>query len=387
MKRRIKIINLVLSNIKRKYSRSAILIVSVALLIFMFTFFILILATITTSLEKFSSRLGADVIVVPQGAGAPGEEFLLEAKVRQFYMKKDLYDKIREFEGIEKITYQTFVGVLDKNIKVIAIDPETDFIIKPWVENKKLNKGEVFLGAEAYKYFGNIKKGDMIKIFGKDFKVADIMDKTKTGMDYSVFITEEDMIDLIKENPNINVREDQISVILIKSSQEMDAGVLAYEIENGYPQVDTIYVKKIGEKVRKFISNMSKIFSVVLVVSSVLSVLLIANIFTMIINERRREIGILRALGASNRGVMKVLLLESVFLGIIGSSLGIIFGLILGWKLLSSLKMPFIEINMVIVSLIVMAGIAIGVAISGFGVSVSLIKIRKIEPLTLIKGE
>ncbi len=386
------ILSLIKSNIRRNTLRTSMLVLSVVFLVFILSFFTLAIVTVNKSLEAFSEKLGADILVVPKGSSVQSEEFLLEGQLRAFYMDKSIYEKIKGFESIEKITYQIYLGTLPAlccgvpELEVVAIDPETDFIVKPWIKgNVEIKRGEAFAGIEAIENLGLV---DTALLFGKDFNVVGVLERTKTGLDYSLFIREDDLMEIIKKNPYVNVKENQISAIFIKVRDGYDVDKLAEKIEKEFPQVDVIRGGEIGSSVKRVISNMSKIFSVVLVVSSVLSVLLIANIFTMIINERRREIGILRALGASNRGVMKVLLLESVFLGIIGSSLGIIFGLILGWKLLlSSFHLPFLEFNPAYTALIAFLGVFVGVLLSCIGVLIPISKIRKIEPLLLIKED
>ncbi len=53
----------------------------------------------------------------------------------------------------------------------------------------------------------------------------------------------------------------------------------------------------------------------------------ILAIFTMIVAEKTRDIGILKALGASNGGVMKIFLGYGLLLGVIGAALGTGLGL------------------------------------------------------------
>ncbi|MDP7274481.1 MAG: FtsX-like permease family protein [Planctomycetaceae bacterium] len=57
----------------------------------------------------------------------------------------------------------------------------------------------------------------------------------------------------------------------------------------------------------------------------------ILAIFYMIVVEKTRDIGILKALGASSRGVMSIFLGYGIALGIVGSGVGVLLGLVFVW--------------------------------------------------------
>jgi len=59
----------------------------------------------------------------------------------------------------------------------------------------------------------------------------------------------------------------------------------------------------------------------------------ILAIFSMIVSEKTRDIGILKALGASNGGVMRIFLTYGLLLGVVGSLLGTILGLTITWNI------------------------------------------------------
>ncbi len=59
----------------------------------------------------------------------------------------------------------------------------------------------------------------------------------------------------------------------------------------------------------------------------------ILAIFSMIVVEKTRDIGILKALGASNRGVMGIFLGYGLLLGLVGAGLGTALGLSITWNI------------------------------------------------------
>jgi putative ABC transport system permease protein len=67
--------------------------------------------------------------------------------------------------------------------------------------------------------------------------------------------------------------------------------------------------------------------STISVVSLVAGAFVILNSFLMNLNERRRQLAILRSLGATRRQVTRLLLREAVLLGVIGALLGCVVGL------------------------------------------------------------
>ncbi len=65
----------------------------------------------------------------------------------------------------------------------------------------------------------------------------------------------------------------------------------------------------------------------------------LANTLLLAVLERRREIGVLRALGASRRRVVRVVVAETCAIGLVGATLGLVFGSVMHWlvtKILTS---------------------------------------------------
>lgn len=105
-------------------------------------------------MNNLSNRLGADIIIVPEGYKANIESVLLKGEPSEFYLPNDTLEKIKKIEGIESATPQLYVATLSASccsypVQIIGIDYDSDFLIKPWLQKtlkRELKDGEVIVG-------------------------------------------------------------------------------------------------------------------------------------------------------------------------------------------------------------------------------------------------
>ncbi|MGN6349820.1 MAG: ABC transporter permease, partial [Candidatus Nitrosocosmicus sp.] len=91
-------------------------------------------------------------------------------------------------------------------------------------------------------------------------------------------------------------------------------------------QVSILNSLEIIKTLTKFIVGISTFISSIAVFSLIVGSLgIIITIYTSVI-ERTREIGILKALGGTNRTILGMFLTESIIIGMIGAAIGIVFG-------------------------------------------------------------
>lgn len=99
------------------------------------------------------------------------------------------------------------------------------------------------------------------------------------------------------------------------------------------------------KQVMKMASNISSSFTLFLVlvsaVSLVVGAIVIANIMFLGVNERRAEIGIRRAVGATKQDILSQFLAESLFIALAGGIIGVILGLLGLTVLATFMKTPF----------------------------------------------
>ncbi|GAB2737042.1 ABC transporter permease [Kitasatospora kifunensis] len=82
---------------------------------------------------------------------------------------------------------------------------------------------------------------------------------------------------------------------------------------------------------RQMLSAALSIMYGLLGMSVVIAVLGVVNTMAMAVFERRREIGMLRAVGLDRRGVRRMVRLESLLIALLGGLLGVALGILTGW--------------------------------------------------------
>ncbi|MBU0685833.1 MAG: FtsX-like permease family protein [Candidatus Thermoplasmatota archaeon] len=171
----------------------------------------------------------------------------------------------------------------------------------------------------------------------------------------------------------------QVSALCTKCPVEE----FAAEIEEKIPYVDAKTVKQLANAE---MSLLSKIENMMLLVSSVAlsaSALGVATTMTASVVERRKEIGLMKAMGAENGRIASLFLAEAGIMGIVGGILGYTVGLVLayfiGLSVFDSQVMP---------SLLVFP-VALGTGV-GVALLASLLPVRratKVEPAVVLRGD
>lgn len=387
-----------LRNLKRKPLRTAILIAAIAILVSALVFALSFVSRVSSSIRLASERLGADILVVPAGSRGAAEDVLLENKAKSFYMSRDVIGKLKAINGIDQITYQTYLTTMQgkccdvPETVVVAFNQETDFVVKPWLSEKfgrKLQKGEALVGNESA---FNIRVGlvDVDKVlFGNIFKMVGVLDKTGTGLDTALFINDENLEDIMIKGQT-DLKPGQVSIVFIKVKKGMDPYKVAGEIEDAFVDLDTMARKDIGKSIIATLRDINQIFIFTMILIALLSGFLTWAIFSAIANERAREVGIMRAVGARESHIVTVFLTEVIIVGSIGSIIGIFAGTALSIVLAKSFSiMKSLPMHLTIMSRLIIAcvGFIIGNLICIAGALAPIQKIKKMEPLMAIKKE
>ncbi len=366
--------------------------VAVALLVALLVFALLFKQAVQDDLDQATKRLGADIVIVPSQAKSMAEEFILESKEKIFYMDRAIYDELKDMEEIAASTYQVYLNTLDSGCcsiiegQVIAFNQEKDFVIKPWIQNAvPLQKGEVYVGDYVWQYLGLI---DTIALFGQDIKMVGHLEETGTGLDHGLFMRLADLDDITDEALGTYERG-QISIIFLKIKEGLDIDRVVAKIRDINPRLGIMTRGNIGADVRTTLSDIVRVFTITIFISSLLATLLAWSTFSALANERRREVGILRALGAKKTHIVTLFISEAFFISIIGAGVGIILGHYLIYLLAADFHLlgtlsghSWFSGQKMAVSGI---GFLTGVVICLTGAALPVFRLARLEPLLGIK--
>jgi putative ABC transport system permease protein len=140
---------------------------------------------------------------------------------------------------------------------------------------------------------------------------------------------------------------------------------------------------QLKSKVEDQVNQQFAIFYAIVGVAIFASLFGIVNTLTMSVLERTREIGILRALGASRWQVRRQVADESLVIGLIGAILGIAVGAGLGYALLQGLSsgIPGVKYRPPVSTMVLVA--AAGILL---GLIASVLPARRAARLDVIKA-
>ncbi len=277
------------------------------------------------------------------------------------------------------------IGISEENLKVMA---KLGFFA---VEDGTMleNQGGVILGAQVAekKFEKELVVGNTIKIEGENFKVIGIMTRQRNFMTQqfssSVIMLTDDFVKLsdakpsrifVKFDPNANV--DDVKADIIRKLRNAH-GEEDFQIMDSQQLID---------------SSMSIMGTIQIIVVGIAAIALIVgaigvmNMMFMSVSNRKKEIGTMKAIGATDRQVIMIFLTEAMLMGMIGGVVGA--GLGVGIALLSSVAATQLDFKLnvavtpeLILFAVLFAGI-IGI-ISGV---LPAIRASKMDPVEAMRG-
>ncbi len=300
-------------------------------------------AKIYAQLEKY----GANLNVIPAisnvdmtlgdirlGAVTVGENYILEAKLSEIRQIAD--GKIREALGIkDEGTIATIAPKLYVNTQVkgtfllvVGIEPKEERTIKTWwkiQEGKYLEeRDQALLGAQTARLL-KLSLGDRISLNGSDTTVVGMLEETGSSDDYQIFVP-------IQTLQQAFAKEGVVSSIDIRAlCNACPVEIIADAINQNITGVRALAVKQVAETEMGMVEKMNKFMLALAGITLVIGVFGVINTMMTSVHERIKDIGIMRAVGASRRQIIKAFIYEAIIIGIIGGIFGYVTGTLVAY--------------------------------------------------------
>ena len=317
----------------------------------------LIIAGARYSLDAGLERLGADILVVPEGAEIKIETALVMGKPVDVWMPRDNVQKVANIPGVKAVSPQIYLASMFDSpccavseMFIVVYDPETDFTIAPWLEKnlgRSLAPREVIGGNYIFVPDGS----QYIQLYGYDTDLVGNLEPTGTGMDQTLFMTLDTAIAMAESSRTtalmtLNIDPDLISTIMVEAAPEVDPHRVAIQISKDIDGVVPIESPNLFGTFRNQMNGLLWGFFAITVIVWAVTMILIGIVFSMAANERRREMAVLRAVGATRNFIFRSVLTEATLLALGGAVIGIAIaasGLFIFKDMIAgSLKMPFL---------------------------------------------
>jgi putative ABC transport system permease protein len=298
---------------------------------------------IYSQLEKY----GANLTVIPSinnidtklgdlnlGTVSVGDNYIQESALPQIREITDgLIRKARNITdpgNIATIAPTLYINTKVGNASVIAagIDPVSELNIKSWWEiadGQYLTDGkQVMVGAVAAQLL-KLKVGDQVDLNGTNVTVTAILKETGSGEDYYLYVPLAALQTAFDKTGLIS----SIDIRALCNGCPVDT--IAAQLNSGMPGIRATAVKQIANTEMDMVQKVNRMMLALAGITLLIGIFGVVNTMMASVHERTKDIGIMRAVGASRNQIIMVFIFEALVIGVIGGVFGYLAGTALAY--------------------------------------------------------
>ena len=217
--------------------------------------------------------------------------------------------------------------------------------------------------------------------FGTDMTVAGILETGGSEEDY-VYMSLDDMSGLIGDTVDFEDERIDLAELSISASGAALTDLIE-KIETNVPGVAPRLVKRVTASETAVLSKLQSLVLLVTIVVLILTMICVATTMNAVVTERRKEIGLRKALGASDQSIMAEFMGEGLLLGLIGGILGVI----LGFAFAQFVSRQVFSSSITLQPMLVPTTILASILVTGLACYVPVRSATEVDPALVLKGE
>ena len=285
---------------------------------------------VTPTINDVDVKLGN----LQMGTLAVGDNFIPQEKLVEIRAIAD--GAIKEALGLDSdediatIAPKLFINAVVNGtpVMVVGIDTDQEMLIKSWwrmsAGDYPEQSNEAILGARASTAL-DLGLGDPLPINGEEVMVVGVLEETGSNDDYQIFVP------LEKAQAAFD-KEGWISSMDIRALCSACPVVdIADMINNNLAGVRAVAVQQIAETEMGVMGKVNRFMLVLAGITLLVGSFGVVNTMMSSVYERIRDIGIMKAVGASRRQIIKMFLYEALVVGLVGGVFGYGVGTLLAY--------------------------------------------------------
>ena len=397
--------SLALQNLGRRKARTLLLLAAVAVCSGAIFTGAVLMRSIETSMAVGFTRLGADMLVIPSGTLTNITAARLTAEPTDLTLDTSVLPRLERLKGVRKAAPQLIFrtdasgyGRGGELIDLIAFDPERDITVQPWLEqhlDRPLRPGDVIMGGRREEPIGS-----ELLLFGRPLTVYGKLGKTAVGTHerglFITFATLDELRDVMRQvcGTKAPLEPDKLSGVLLELAPGATTQQVRFAALANFPGIKIVSGESMLTSIRQGLAALLNGVLGLMVIMFVSTALMVSVLFSAIITERRRELGLLKAIGARRGQIIGVLLIEAALATTLGGLMGCVLGVLLMRiyehslvYYLDRMGIPFVWLNTATTGLIALACIVLASLIGVAGALYPAWRASRQESYDLIRSE
>ena len=327
-------LTLAAKNLTRRRGRTGLTVIGVAIAISVLFSLLALNSGYEKELNKEVNSMGVHILAVPKGCPYEAASLIMHGGVIPKYLSASDLDNVTRIPDVELATPMLMHQFLKKDDKtgkttphiIYGIKMEDMLQLKPWwkVEGRYFqdNETRVMLVGKDLAEKENLTVGQMLPVgpAKENFTIVGILERTGDQDDQFHFFP-------LEEAQRVFGKEGKITTIAVKVRDINRISAVSEEMEK-VPDIQVVTMTQIMGTIMNLAGSAKSLLLTVIAIALIISAFGIINTLLMSVNERVREFGMMKAIGASGSDIGKMVLMETVFITISGGIIGTIAALV-----------------------------------------------------------